>query len=133
MLKKYKEIRNFKITTEPIGTKKTKDLKHPIFVIQEHHASHLHWDLRLEINNVLVSWAVPKGPSTNPKDKRLAIRTEDHPIDYATFEGVIPKGQYGAGIVMVWDIGTYKDLRQNALSFAKNIRTKKLLGLLIQY
>lgn len=108
-LGEYKSKRDFGKTGEPSGRKGAKDKR--IFVIQKHAARNLHYDLRLSIDGVLKSWAVPKGPSTDPRVKRLAILTEDHPFDYADFEGVIPEGEYGAGKVLVWDRGTYVNLR----------------------
>jgi bifunctional non-homologous end joining protein LigD len=105
----YKKKRHFKRTPEPKPKQSTS--KEPIFVIQKHAASHLHYDLRLAIHGALVSWAVPKGVPTKIGEKRLAIQTEDHPMSYATFEGVIPKGEYGGGTVMVWDYGTYANIK----------------------
>ncbi len=115
-LTSYQEKRDFSKTTEPSGNQSTPSSgKHPLFVIQEHSAHALHYDLRLEADGVLKSWAVPKGPSTNPADKQLAIQTEDHPLDYASFEGVIPQGEYGAGPVIVWDTGTYQNLKKESI------------------
>ncbi len=109
-LKEYESKRDLKASPEPRGNGRKKKGEEPIFVIQKHDARNLHYDFRLEVDGVLASWAVPKGPSTDPGVKRLAIHVEDHPMDYAEFEGVIPEGMYGAGTVLVWDMGTYKNL-----------------------
>lgn len=113
-LDEYKKKRDFKKTGEPAPKKKESSGK-PLFVIQKHAASRLHYDFRLEVNGVLKSWAVPKGPSTDPSEKRLAVETEDHPMDYGDFEGVIPEGQYGGGTVMVWDTGTFENIKDDSL------------------
>jgi len=128
-------MRDFKATPEPSGGKPRK-AKLPIFVIQKHHASRLHYDFRLEMEGVLKSWAVPKGPSYDPTVKRLAMMTEDHPYDYAGFEGVIPAGNYGAGNVIIWDNGEWefiepgddpvKALKSGKLAF--RLYGKKMFG-----
>lgn len=126
-LKKYYAKRDFKKTSEPRGKVRKSRTQH-IFVIQKHHARNLHYDFRLEFDGSLKSWAVPKGPSLNPKDRRLAVEVEDHPVDYATFEGDLPKGQYGAGHVIVWDYGTWTPPSNTRAALKKGHLTFELHG-----
>src|SRR6185503_15732088 len=127
----YNKKRDFSKTKEPRG-RKLKG-KGDSFVVQKHEASRLHWDFRLELDGVLKSWAVPKGPSLDPGENRLAMRTEDHPLDYGSFEGTIPKGEYGGGTVLLWDRGTWvpegephASYREGKLKF--NLQGDKLQG-----
>jgi len=116
-LSEYESRRDFRRTPEPSSRSKDapklKADRNPIFVIQQHDATTMHFDFRIEVDGVLKSWAVPKGPSTDSRDKRLAVATEDHPLEYADFEGVIPEDQYGGGTVIVWDAGPYKNITED--------------------
>src|SRR6266567_3372770 len=133
-LAEYRRKRDFKKTAEPPGHVEAPHTSHLRFVIQKHAASHLHFDLRLELDGVMKSWAVPKGPSLDPSVKRLAVQVEDHPLEYAKFEGIIPRGEYGGGTVMIWERGTWTPevpdvdaaLAKGELKFA--LRGKKLRG-----
>jgi DNA ligase D-like protein (predicted 3'-phosphoesterase) len=111
-LREYEKKRDLKRSPEPSTARRRQRSKKPRFVVQKHDARSLHYDFRLEAGGTLKSWAVPKGPSTDPREKRLAMPTEDHPLDYADFEGVIPEGHYGAGPVIVWDRGSYRNLTE---------------------
>jgi bifunctional non-homologous end joining protein LigD len=132
-LQDYERKRRFTVTPEP-PPKVRRSAGRLRFVIQKHRASHLHYDFRLEWDGVLLSWAVPKGPSLDPKIKRLAMAVEDHPVDYADFEGIIPAGEYGGGTVMVWDRGTYEPVEPDVGNSVKKgelkvtLHGKKLKG-----
>ena len=127
-LKEYGKKRDFKKTSEPKGKLKKSSGKKLIYTIQKHQASHLHWDLRLEMKGVLKSWAVPKEPSKTKGIKRLAIMTEDHPVGYEKFSGIIPKGQYGGGKVEIWDKGFYELKEKDKKKIEIIIHGKKLKG-----
>ena len=125
-LSEYQKKRDFRKTDEPKGNNKSKKNKKPIFVIQKHDASHLHYDFRIEMEGVLKSWAVPKNLSKNSSVKRLAVLTEDHPMEYASFEGTIPEGEYGAGTVEIWDKGTFDNIREDELSLKESFKEGKI-------
>lgn len=127
-LKKYQEKRDFMQTSEPQESKSKEDKAEFAYVIQRHHASHLHYDLRLEEEGVLKSWAIPKSPPEEIGVRRLAVQTEDHPLGYEDFEGVIPEGQYGAGKVEIWDRGGYLPLETFPSKRVMEIKGKKLQG-----
>jgi bifunctional non-homologous end joining protein LigD len=132
-LAEYRRKRDFHKTAEPRGKRTARSHGELSFVIQKHDASHLHYDLRLELKGVLLSWAVPKGPDLDPANKRLAMQVEDHPLEYGGFEGIIPEGEYGGGTVMLWDRGVWepigdpeKGVRDGHLKFT--LRGEKLQG-----
>ena len=130
-LSTYNKKRDFSKTKEPSGVVKKSSSKKLIYVIQKHQASHLHWDLRLEMNGVLVSWAIPKEPPMEKGVKRLAVMTEDHPIGYEKFHGTIPEGEYGGGKVEIWDSGFYELKIKDAKKIEFFIHGKKLKGLYV--
>jgi bifunctional non-homologous end joining protein LigD len=133
-LEKYRKKRDFRVSPEPNGKKTGGRKSSRLYVIQKHRATQLHYDFRLEWNGVLLSWAIPKGPSVDPSVKRLAMQVEDHPVEYGSFEGVIPEGEYGGGTVMLWDRGTWtpeeidmaEGLKKGSLKF--ELHGKKLQG-----
>jgi DNA ligase D-like protein (predicted 3'-phosphoesterase) len=128
-LKEYWSKRNFERTAEPKGESEMSEGN--VYVIQKHAATHLHYDLRLEIDGVLKSWAIPKEPSILPGVRRLAVQVEDHPIEYANFEGAIPEGEYGAGTVEIWDRGTYKLIERKEDRLIVGINGNKLKGVYV--
>jgi len=128
MLEEYHRKRDFNKTTEPKGSGEPSG-EGRVYVIQRHDASHLHYDLRLEIGGVLKSWAIPKEPPLQHGVKRLAVQTEDHPLEYASFEGVIPEGEYGAGRVEIWDKGSFELIERSPDKYIVNIHGRRLTGL----
>jgi bifunctional non-homologous end joining protein LigD len=126
-LAKYRAKRDFSKTAEPAGSRSAAGAGHS-YLIQKHAATRLHYDFRLELGGVLKSWAVTRGPSLNPEDKRLAVHVEDHPLDYGSFEGTIPKGQYGGGTVMLWDRGTWQPLGDDEKDYVRGNLTFILKG-----
>ena len=128
-LKEYQRKRDFEKTAEPKG--EVGMTEGSIYVIQKHAATHLHYDLRLEMDGALKSWAIPKEPPTTPGVRRLAVQVEDHPIEYGSFEGTIPEGEYGAGTVEIWDKGTYKIVDRKEDKFIVEINGNKLKGVYI--
>ncbi|MEM3440248.1 MAG: DNA polymerase ligase N-terminal domain-containing protein [Candidatus Bathyarchaeia archaeon] len=127
-LEEYRRKRDFRRTPEPSGEGGPGRGPGRIYVIQKHHASHLHYDLRLEREGVLKSWAIPKEPPDRPGVRRLAVQTEDHPIEYANFEGIIPEGMYGAGRVEIWDRGTYDPIEEGEGKWVFRINGERLRG-----
>lgn len=128
MLEEYAKKRDFEKTSEPPAKMKEKSSDKPIFVVQRHDATNIHYDFRLEMDGVLKSWAVPKEPPKRAGIKRLAIETEDHPLGYADFEGEIPEGEYGAGKVEIWDKGTFELLKRNEKEIIVTLRGEELEG-----
>ena len=128
-LKEYYKKRNFEKTKEPRSELKMSEGN--VYVIQKHAATHLHYDLRLEMNGVLKSWAIPKEPPTTPGVRRLAVQVEDHPVEYANFEGAIPEGEYGAGTVEIWDRGSYKLIERKEDKLIVEINGEKLKGVYV--
>jgi DNA ligase D-like protein (predicted 3'-phosphoesterase) len=126
-LGKYRDKRDFTVTSEPPGSRESV-AEGKMYVVQKHAATHLHYDLRLEMDGVLKSWAVPKTPPAEAGVRRLAVEVEDHPIEYASFEGTIPKGEYGAGTVEIWDKGVYTLLSREDSKIAIDIHGEKLKG-----
>jgi len=134
MLEEYKKKRSFRKTPEPEGNLSAgRRGKKQIFVVQEHHAKNLHWDFRLEMDGVLKSWAILKGPPEKVGEKKLAVQVEDHPLEYKDFHGVIPEGQYGAGKVIIWNRGTYELLRRDQETIEFLLHGNRLKGVFVLF